>query len=394
MTALKRRGSRQVQVRYRFENAQAEPVELWLSLPPNGIGQVVQDVRVEPASAICQRSTDPSGINEIAYLVVNPGVRVDMTAFVQSERRSLVENAAPDEQIVAGLAPQQRRWFLRSTPLAPTDGPVAEEAHRIVTAADAEDDYARAWALFCELALNYVYVYPPTRRGAAAMQEKRAGDCGEFSFLFCAWCRSIGIPARSIVGTWARGKTQAHVWSEFHIDDVGWIPADASMAALAHYHPSRVWLMGRRPGPWQRYFGALPGNRIAFSVDADMPLNPPFASVSEGGEPDIQMGDRPLRWGRDTLDGTAPYLQPAYPRFPEAPSEPPAKRWDHQEPLGSWRVLPATNGRAATIGLRVTGTMFLIIGGVVSQAVELGAIGRVALVAGLASWGAAWLLRR
>jgi transglutaminase-like putative cysteine protease len=391
--ALSRRNGRRVRVRYSFKNDQPQPVELWLSLPPDGVGQVVEDVCIEPLGVIRARRADLTGLNEVAYLVLGPGVRIDMTALVQTQRR-LLSDVATDRTIPTGLASEERRWFLRSTPLAPADGIVATEAIRIAHAADAEDDYARAWALFSELALNYVYVYPPARRGATAMLETRAGDCGEFAFLFSAWCRSLDIPARSIVGTWARGKTQAHVWNEFHIDGVGWIPADPSMAALAHYHPSQIWLMGRRPGPWQRFFGALPGDRVAFSIDADMPLDPPFAPVGEGGEPDIEMGGRPLRWGRDTLDGAAPYLQPAYPRFPQPPREPPATRWDDQEPLGSWRILPPKTRSVAATSLSLTGVILLVVGGVVSQSVELGAIGRVALPAGVAAWLVAWLMRR
>ncbi len=54
----------------------------------------------------------------------------------------------------------------------------------------------------------------------------------------------------------------------------------------------------------------------------------------------MEAGGGPLRWGRDTVRaGTAaPYLQPAYPRFPRPPDEAPEERWEYQEPLGRWRV--------------------------------------------------------
>ena len=59
----------------------------------------------------------------------------------------------------------------------------------------------RARAFFDELVEGgYRYVYPPAERGAAAMLRDRRGDCGEFSSLFAAWCRSAGIPARIVYG--------------------------------------------------------------------------------------------------------------------------------------------------------------------------------------------------
>lgn len=265
MTALARRSGPSVRLRYRFENVQREPVELWVSLPPDGVGQLVEGTRLEPSPAIRRCGQDSAGVNEVAYLVLDPGDRMELDAKVRPERRSLVDTDDGRPQ-VPPLPDEERRRYLRQTPMVPTGGAVAEEARRIVQAAEADDDHQRAWALFSELALNYLYIYPPTRRGAAAMLEERAGDCGEFSFLFAAWCRSCGIPARTIVGTWARGKTQAHVWSEFHLDGVGWVPADASMAALAHRAPWQVWLMGRRPRNRLRYFGALPGHRVAFNL--------------------------------------------------------------------------------------------------------------------------------
>lgn len=389
---LTRRLGPAVRLRYRFENAQSEPVELWVSLPPNGVGQVVKGTRLEPSATVRRCGQDPAGVNEVAYLVLDPGARAELDAEVRPERRALVDfDGEPAD--VQPLSEEERRRYLRATAMVPTDGAVAEEAGRIIEAAGADDDHARAWALFAELAFNYLYVYPPTRRGAAAMLEERAGDCGEFSFLFAAWCRSCGIPARTIVGTWARGKTQAHVWNEFHIDGVGWVPADASMAALVHRAAWQVWLMGRRPGRWQRYFGALPGDRVAFSVDPDPELDPPFAPVPDGGDPDMHVAGQPLRWGRDLVGTAAPYLQPAYPRFPHPPREPPSSRWDDQQPLGRWRVLPAGVRGKLALGLKAGGTgLFLL--GAGTQVVELGAVGTLAPVAGLAAWVTSWLLRR
>lgn len=340
MMSLFHRSGRTVRLRYRFQNVQLEPVELWVSLPPDGAGQVVQETRLEPATAIHRRGRDAAGVNEIVYLVVDAGERVQLDAKVRLMGRPLTDAAdAPNDPVC--LSDEQRRLYLRATSMVPTDGLVAQEARRIVDDAGADTVRARAWALFCELALHYRYVYPVAQRGAGTMLQERAGDCGEFSFLFAAWCRSCGIPARTMIGTLAQGRTQGHAWSEFHVEGIGWIPADTSMAALAHQTPFQLWLMGRRAREHEHFFGALPADRLAFSIDPDVQLEPPFAPVGEGGEPDMYVGGHPLRWGRDTVGAAAPYLQPAYPRFPHPPRDPPAVRWDEQEQVGTWRVRTA-----------------------------------------------------
>lgn len=47
--------------------------------------------------------------------------------------------------------------------------------------------------------------------------------------MFIALCRSAGIPARPQVGFWVKEKNQVHVWAEFYIPNIGWIPADPSL---------------------------------------------------------------------------------------------------------------------------------------------------------------------
>ena len=61
--------------------------------------------------------------------------------------------------------------------------------------------------------------------GAKALLSNDEGECGDFAALFIALCRAKGIPAGSVVGYWAiTGVEQTHVWAEFYIEGIGWIP--------------------------------------------------------------------------------------------------------------------------------------------------------------------------
>jgi transglutaminase-like putative cysteine protease len=67
--------------------------------------------------------------------------------------------------------------------------------------------------------------------GALDLLHSGQGECGDYAALLVALCRAAGIPARSVVGFWAnRGQANApHVWAEFFLPGIGWIPVDPSV---------------------------------------------------------------------------------------------------------------------------------------------------------------------
>lgn len=104
-----------------------------------------------------------------------------------------------------------------------------------------------------------------TGRTADALLALRTGsaDCGGFSSLFVAGCRSQGIPARTLAGA-RMGRNGWHVWAEFWLQGYGWVPCDPSAAdSLA---PN---------GDTAAYFGIMPeGNsRIVIEVGLDRERN-------------------------------------------------------------------------------------------------------------------------
>jgi hypothetical protein len=105
-------------------------------------------------------------------------------------------------------------------------------------------------------------------------QEYYTGDCSHYSALFVAMCRSVGIPARSVDGRigWApflnedNSKTifpqdtlvsddgfagaqhhglGVHMWAEFYLQDIGWIPADANAGIFGRYFSFIIMSKGR-----------------------------------------------------------------------------------------------------------------------------------------------------
>jgi tetratricopeptide (TPR) repeat protein len=77
------------------------------------------------------------------------------------------------------------------------------------------------------------------------------GECGGWSALFTALCRSAGIPARGVWGVIEdptsdrkfapEGHLKGHAWAEFYLPGIGWIPVEPqSMETLGQLPSSYV----------------------------------------------------------------------------------------------------------------------------------------------------------
>ncbi|MEW5962726.1 MAG: transglutaminase family protein [Pseudomonadota bacterium] len=100
------------------------------------------------------------------------------------------------------------------------------------------------------------------------------GNCNDIHALFISLARSIGIPARLVLGQALEPPPPGqdvcelcgyHCWAEFFCRGIGWIPVDASCACKYGKHA---------------LFGGLEMNHIAWSVGRDIRLEP-----AQQGEP-------------------------------------------------------------------------------------------------------------
>lgn len=383
MRHLELRPARTVRLRYEFANRQPSITGVWVALLPTAPGQSV--VRSEVALSGARGRLDSRTLegNELLHVELDAGGAVRLEATIETTERVLIDG--PGRSPPAHGSP---RAFLRATPMVPTGGEIAASARRILSAREAgEDAVGRARAFFDELVDGgYRYVYPPAERGAAAMLRDRRGDCGEFSSLFAAWCRSTGIPARIVYGTWARGRMSAHAWNEFWLDGVGWVPVDASLGWAMRHRPWN-WLGQGVPLKAEAYFARLDGARISFSYGPDVEPAPPFEPVMVDGDGQrLRVAGRELRWGVETLDGVLPYLQPAYPRF----TTPPVRR---QDLLGRWRVTEL--GAVGVLGrVRRVALVVAAVAVPVALVVEAFLVVVLALVAAVAAAIGVGVLRR
>jgi hypothetical protein len=314
---------------YTYQNPSDSPMEVWFSVPCDTAGQRITQVKSAPT---------PNEVHEHPfentqwYYTLPPQAQIEITiAYTAGDYTSDPDNPTT-------LADDERTYFLRSTHIIDLTDEIRAEALTIVEAATDVREQARR--IFTHLTQKYAYS-AAKKRGIHEFRQVRRGDCGEFAFLFVAYCRSLGIPARTNIGTWSIGTMQAHAWAEFFIEGTGWLIADPSMGRVARNPLQIISGVSIRV---QDHFGSRDGKRLAFSLDSEPALMPEYVTnhIPQGGEFCMTVNGTQLPWGYDLLDGTVPYLQPIYVHFQ---SDVRAKTG--QELLGSWVGAFATKRSSA-----------------------------------------------
>ncbi|PIN78586.1 hypothetical protein COY26_00215 [Candidatus Woesearchaeota archaeon CG_4_10_14_0_2_um_filter_33_10] len=95
--------------------------------------------------------------------------------------------------------------------------------------------------------IEYNIKYGTSTEKASWVLKKRIGTCDEFSSLFIALCRALGIPARYVSGV-AYSNIPGlegfgnHAWAEVYFPDYGWVPFDPTYGEFGFVNPSHIKL--------------------------------------------------------------------------------------------------------------------------------------------------------
>jgi len=160
------------------------------------------------------------------------------------------------------------RYYTRTQEFLELTPEVSQLAHEIV--GKEKNPYFKAKAIYQWCMENINYVYPPNR-GIRYSLPRKTGDCGEYSLIFTALCRAVGIPARIANGHWCcKAKMNYHVWNEFYLPNYGWVPADATAGRVNLKNPGT--LAGK--GDPFYFFGNLDSGRFISSKGTSIQLYP------------------------------------------------------------------------------------------------------------------------
>lgn len=255
-------------------------IELVVAVPTD---REHQEIKVGAIDPLPERVVeDPVQGNTLVVWKVHPDAAREQLYFritVRGEARPVLTDVNP---VLVGAPDRDGELFAvwtRAETWIPTDGEVAEAARRIVGAET--NPYLQARAVFDWMVEAMAFVPGGTpKRSAAATLKGLRGDCGQYSLLFTAMCRSLGIPARTVTNVWLDGGGR-HRYAEFHVEPYGWLPADpASAQALtegrtvfdATDRKAFALLRGVPDGDPGWLFGNLYRNHVAVTVGNDIVL--------------------------------------------------------------------------------------------------------------------------
>ncbi len=148
-----------------------------------------------------------------------------------------------------------------SNSFTPASHPEIEAAARAAVGRE-KNPYRKARLIYSYLLRRMSYDPAKGYRDAVTGLKEKSGDSYTYATLFVALLRSAGIPARTIAGyVITDGKSaKPHFWTEFYLENFGWVPSDPSLGDKAPIKDLPV-----PSDPETYYFGSMSNRHIVFS---------------------------------------------------------------------------------------------------------------------------------
>ncbi|SEN04982.1 Transglutaminase-like enzyme, putative cysteine protease [Sphingomonas gellani] len=213
---------------YRFDQPQVRLVQLARLTPGSFAGQTVIGWEIDVDCDARLRPTRDGYGNEITMIYVDgplEALTIEVAGDVLTEDRAGVVRGAAE--------PLQSAVFLRSSPLTKADAAIvalADDAHHA-----ADNPLGRLHALNGMLAdrMRFDAGGMDVRRTGAEALSMGHGVCQDFTHVFVAAAREMGIPARYVSGHLFRRdgadeQPAAHAWAEACVEDLGWVGFDSA----------------------------------------------------------------------------------------------------------------------------------------------------------------------
>jgi transglutaminase-like putative cysteine protease len=239
-------------------------VRVWVPYPASTADQTVESGEID--SPWPYRLTRDQLGNQVVYLEGEGPAAAPLVMRVVVARAPA--HGLPPGAIAPGT-PEDPHGYLAPARLVPLDGLIRQVAEQESKGLTGDDAKARAFYQYVVRTMSYDKSGEGWGHGDAiwACTNKR-GNCTDFHSLLIGMARSQGIPARFEIGfpipSGDAGEIPGyHCWAEYYSNARGWVPLDASEA--------------KKSGKTDAYFGALPNDRVQFSMGRDLRLEPPQA---------------------------------------------------------------------------------------------------------------------
>src|SRR5258708_1146855 len=257
---------------YRYATPATSVIQRLRLTPRNHDGQYVARWRID-ASADCRLDQHEDAFGNITHAFTAEGPFSELTVTAEGEVETRDTHGivpAPADRFPPSL-------YLRESALPSPDAGIA--AFAAASREAAGDNTLKLLHLMLErlhhdLTYDTASAYAATT-AAEAFARKR-GVCQDFSHIFIASARSLGIPARYVGGYVRRGdgvseQDAGHAWAEAFVPELGWVAFDAATGLCATDAHVRVAVgldyLGAAPLRGTRYGGA--GEALSVKVQVE-----------------------------------------------------------------------------------------------------------------------------
>ncbi|MFA5142242.1 MAG: transglutaminase-like domain-containing protein [Candidatus Woesearchaeota archaeon] len=174
----------------------------------------------------------------------------ELTAIVESDIRTLNKAFPVRERVqfpIGTLTSEYSQWLAPTAKINSDDDQIIKKASSLVAG---ENDLFKAvfnLANFTKNHINYDLKYAGEVKSALWILNNPNGVCGDFSSLFMALCRAVGIPTKYVTGVAYSNVDNVnnfvpHAWVEVYFPEIGWIPFDPTYGEFGYIDPTHIKL--------------------------------------------------------------------------------------------------------------------------------------------------------
>ncbi|MBI3319142.1 MAG: transglutaminase domain-containing protein [Candidatus Omnitrophica bacterium] len=274
--------------------ATAHQVQIWVPLAKTRDNQRILSRQIQTPYPY-EIHQEPVFGNDILYMTLASPLpaQIDLTvtyrASVQREPRLGLTKAKTVAVSQVGASTEELAPALRSEPFIVVDDAITRLARQVTEGHATDVERARAIYDYTISHMSYDKTTPGWGQGDSARACLLGkGNCTDFHSLFISMARSVGLPARFVIGAPIPAGpggpiSSYHCWAEFYTPQHGWVPVDASEA----------W---KHPDVRDYYFGTRDENRLLISSGRNVQLMPAQAGppVNIFIYPYVEVDDAPL----------------------------------------------------------------------------------------------------
>ena len=224
---------------YRYSDPVKSAIQLLRLTPRGHDGQTVLSWTIDTdCNARLIRREDWYG--NVAHSLFASGPIEAITLKVAGE----IETTDTGGVVRAGVERFPCMFYLRETPLTRQDAALRDFA--LETAGRLANPLDQGHALMAAIHGRLSFLTDATNSGTTAPEAFQAGHgvCQDFTHIFLAAARTLGMPARYVSGYLHRPEQAVqeagHAWAEAHVEGLGWVSFDPANAVSTTEHYVRV----------------------------------------------------------------------------------------------------------------------------------------------------------